>query len=85
MRGLKLPYYGLEKEEQWHLEKEPVAEKSPPDGKGRGSYLEMRLAVARASGTTRADQVCSRSPWLEGLEVDAWDTVLWRALLYLCS
>lgn len=77
MQGLKLTYYGLEKVKQRHLEKELVAEKAMLDGKGRrGSYLQMRLVVAWASGTTRGDQVCSRSPWLEGLEVDAWDTVL---------
>lgn len=84
MQGLKLPYYGLEKVEQRHLDKELVAEKVLLGGKGRrGSYLQ--LVGSWASDTPGGDQVCSRSPWLEGLEVDAWDTVLWKALLYLCS
>lgn len=86
MQGLKLPYYGLEKVEQRHLEKELVAEKVLLGAKGcRGSYLQMRLVGACALGTPRGDRVCSRSPWLKGLEVDAWDTVLWKALLCLCS
>lgn len=62
--------------EQQRLEKELVAEKVPLDAEGYGSNLKMQLVVARASGTMRMDQVCYRSPWLEGLEVDACDIVL---------
>lgn len=86
MQGLKLSYRGLKKVEQRNLGKELVAEKVLLDGKGRrGSYLKIWLVAAWASSTTRGEQFCSRSPWLEGLEVDAWDTVLGKALLCLCS
>lgn len=71
LRGWKLPYYGLEKIEQWHWEKALVAEKTQVEGKGRGSYLETELAVEGLLGTARVGQVCSRTPWLEGLEVEA--------------
>lgn len=53
-----------------------MAEKVPLDAEGYGSNLKMQLVVARASGTMRMDQVCYRSPWPEGLEVDACDIVL---------
>lgn len=53
------------------------------DRQGFGSNLES--AVGQASGRVRLGQVCDSFPWPGGPVVDACGSVLWEALLYLCS